>query len=229
MRPGRRHGHVDDGVERCARPSAAASVIHGVHDGAARPLPPVLGVHAHGDLRAVQVVAQRDLHHADARRTDPRRRPPRVGRIGGVAAVLGEGPDVAQAEAGPVGPRVPLDRVQHGVPRRQASSSSPGSSGRTSTRSPCHADVPRAGRGRRRRQRRTAPNSLSTASMQPASAGADLLVGQRALGRAEAQAVRQAAGALVDARRRGTRRRARPTRAARRRPSRRTSATASAG
>ena len=102
------------------RPSAARHVLHPLHDGAARSPPAVLRVHAHGDLGAVQVVAQRELHHADPDDGAPVLPCRELDEAAVPATVVGEGPDLAQVEAGPVGPGVMLDRVQHGVPRRQA-------------------------------------------------------------------------------------------------------------
>ena len=161
MPPGRRHRDVHDGVER-APPLGGRQRLHALHDGAARPPPAVLGMHAHGDLCAVQVVAQRELHHADPDHRPPVLRRRELDEAAVVATVVGKGPDLAQVEAAPVGPGVTLDRGQHGVPRRQALVVA-------GIELPhLHRLTLPRGRPAAAAQRRTAPNSFSTASMQRA-------------------------------------------------------------
>lgn len=113
---GDRQRDVDDGIERAASVGGGQR-RHPLHDGSARSLAAVLGVDRHGDLDAVEVVPQRDLHHPH-----PENGPPGLSRGGEqiepavIPTVPGKRPDVPQAEAGSVRPDIPLDGVQHAVP-----------------------------------------------------------------------------------------------------------------
>ena len=185
-------GSVHDGVEHLA-PGRLRRAHHGFDDGGTDAAAPVRRVHGHRDLHGVEVVAQRAApsgrRRASAHPAPPAPASRNAGYVPRNRAKARMSRSVNPASVGPdVLVRGTEDVGRLGQPRLVVRFD------------PAHLHGPTLPRVRGGEAQRKTPRIPSRPPRCSWPERADLLVGQRALGRAEAQPVGQAARALVDPR-----------------------------